>query len=97
MVAINPYNGTSRIFSSMPEYWDVVIPDSINYLKPINGDHLLAIALRAGDAGNIAYVDNRGVTVVQAMTAGSIIPGLFARVLVTGTTCTKIYAGFVGG
>lgn len=93
---INPFAGLHKIGATYPEYWEVVTPHATNYLKTLpSGDYLCAIGLRAGDNGDIAYVDHKGQTVVQTMVAGSMLPGLVVRVLVAGTTCTKIYAAFM--
>lgn len=93
---INPFKGLHKVAATYTEYWEVVTPHPTNYLKTLdNGDYLCAIALRVGDAGDLACVDHKGNTIVQTMNAGNILPGLFARVLAANTTCTKIYAAFM--
>lgn len=52
----------------------------------------LSRAVFIGGAGDVALVTEDGVVLVYTVPAGTVIPGRFRRVNLTGTTATQIRA-----
>ena len=98
MAITNPFNHYQKSLSAMPVRWAAVTPHATAYLEGVDANtHTVAVALYSSDGGTISYYDPWGGPKSITLVAGVPIAGAFTRVLVSGTSATAIWAGFMEG
>lgn len=94
MAQVNPLKGMDKTLASIPEWWKSVTPHASNYLEGNESKHLVAIAFKTFDGGDVTYIDMYGNTRTQTLSAGMILPTTAVRV--TAFTGTDLDAAFIG-
>lgn len=86
----NPFKALEANPNGLIRNWVAVTPnDSTNNVGAGN----VAIGLWVTGTGDVSWIDVDGnTTTVTGITAGTMLPGSFARVRATGTTATGIFA-----